>query len=88
MLDAEDDEFCGLYHRYADFGYNVSAHASKCTLNGGGESCVISGIVELFGCEDETTEDIFQCEHSDKDPDPELSYSFDLADGDAHAANA
>ena len=65
----------------ADFGYNQSAKGSSCNLNGGGESCVLSGIVELFGCQDETTEDLFQCEHSDRKPSPDLIYSFNVPDG-------
>lgn len=65
----------------ADFGYNQTAKASSCNLCGGGEACVISGIVELFGCEDEETEDIFQCEHSDNSGAPELQYDYDLPDG-------
>ena len=64
-----------------DFGYNQSAKAATCNLNGGGEACVIGGIVALFGCDDETTEDLFQCEHVDRNPDPDLIYDFDLPNG-------
>jgi hypothetical protein len=64
-----------------DFGYNQAAKASSCSLDGGGEACVISGIAAIFGCEDEETEDLFQCEHSDNPPAPELVYDFDVADG-------
>ena len=64
-----------------DFGFNQSASASVCNLGGGGEGCVITGIVELFGCEDEETEDIFQCEHFDKPEAPELLYSFNVPNG-------
>ncbi len=66
---------------YADFGYNQAPKGSACNLNGGGEACVITGIVELFGCENEESEDVFQCEHSDKKPNPDLFYDFDLPDG-------
>jgi N-acetylneuraminic acid mutarotase len=59
-----------------DFGYNQSAKASTCNLNGGGEACVISGITDIFGCDDESTEDLFQCEHSDVATAPELIYAF------------
>ena len=49
-----------------DFGFNTGGN-NTCNLNGGGEACVISGIPALFGCEDETTEDSFQCERWDAD---------------------
>jgi hypothetical protein len=65
----------------ADFGYNQPEKGSACNLNGGGEGCVIAGIVELFGCEDEATEDIFQCEHSDRKPAPDLFYTFAVPNG-------
>jgi hypothetical protein len=65
----------------ADFGYNQPEKATTCDLNGGGESCVVSGIDDIFGCEDESTEDLFQCEHTDRNPDPDLIYHFDVADG-------
>ncbi len=68
-----------LWH--ADYAYNLAAKASSCNLNGGGEACVISGITDLFGCDDETTEDIFQCEHSDNASAPELIYDFDVPNG-------
>jgi hypothetical protein len=69
-----------LWH--ADYAYNLSLKASSCNLNGGGEACIIAGIPDLFGCEDETTEDIFQCEHSDNATAPELVYDFDVPDDD------
>jgi hypothetical protein len=76
----------------ADFGYNQSATASTCDLNGGGESCVIDGIAAVFGCIDAVedpdptvgdgdTEDLFQCDHGDAAAAPELIYSFDLPNG-------
>jgi hypothetical protein len=65
----------------ADFGYNQDQRGDSCNLNTGGEACEITGILELFGCEDEETEDIFQCEHSDKRPSPDLYWDFDLPDG-------
>jgi hypothetical protein len=65
----------------ADFGYNQAPKASACNLGGGGEGCVIAGIVDIFGCEDESTEDLFQCEHSDATAQPELAYDFDVPDG-------
>jgi len=65
----------------ADFGYNKSASSGLCNLGGGGESCVITGISTLFGCESEETADIFQCEHWDSSTAPELSYSFNVPDG-------
>jgi hypothetical protein len=66
---------------FGDFGYSSAQSAATCNLAGGGEACVIGGIVDLFGCEDETTEDLFQCEHSDKPAAPELSYSFAVTNG-------
>ena len=78
---AGDKTDCNGDMWYADFGYNQAAKAATCSLGGGGESCVIAGIAALFGCEDETTEDLFQCEHADKNPSPELIYSFDVPDG-------
>ncbi len=78
---AGDKTDCNGEMWYADFGYNQAAKAATCNLGGGGESCVISGIVTLFGCEDEATEDLFQCEHADKNPSPELIYSFDVPNG-------
>ena len=65
----------------ADFGYNQSGSAFACDLNGGGEACVISGIPALFGCVDETTMDLFQCEHWDLPSGQELSYSFTVPNG-------
>jgi hypothetical protein len=65
----------------ADFGYNQSASAFACDLNGGAEACVISGIPALFGCVDETTMDLFQCEHWDMPTGAELAYSFTVPNG-------
>jgi len=64
-----------------DFGWNQAGKAGKCNLGGGGEGCVIAGLTDVFGCEDEQTEDLFQCEHWDGAAEPELGYSFDVADG-------
>jgi len=66
----------------SDFGYNVQPKVSECDLGGGGEACVIDGIDALFGCADEETEDLFQCEHSDLASDPELAYSFAVGNGE------
>ena len=70
----------------ADFGYNQPGNAFACDLDGGGEGCVISGIPALFGCDSESTEDLFQCEHWDPpdapSPELELSYAFGVPDGD------
>jgi glucose/arabinose dehydrogenase len=65
----------------ADFGYNQSASSFDCDLNGGGEACVITGIPALFGCVDETTMDLFQCEHWDDQGGQELAYSFTVPNG-------
>jgi hypothetical protein len=65
----------------SDYGYNSASAVSACNLGGGGEGCVITGITTLFGCEDETTEDLFQCDHWDDDLPPELSYSFAVPNG-------
>ena len=64
----------------SDFGYNQPGKSSVCSL-GIGEDCVIGGIVDMFGCEDEETEDMFQCDHWDTAVDPELAYSFDVVSG-------
>jgi len=64
-----------------DTGFNTGASA-VCNLNGGGEGCVISGIAEIFGCADEPTEDLFQCERYDPSEAPELQYSFNVPDGE------
>jgi hypothetical protein len=63
------------------FGHNTGT-PSACNLNGGGESCVISGLAGLFGCEDESTSDLFQCERFDPTAAPELLYTFNVPDGD------
>jgi hypothetical protein len=65
----------------ADFGYNQSTKASTCNLSGGGESCVIAGIPALFGCNSESTGDLFQCDHYDIPGTPELSYGFSVPNG-------
>ena len=41
----------------ADFGYNQAASAFTCNYPGAGESCVISNIDTIFGCENEETDD-------------------------------
>ena len=64
----------------ADFGFNT-LDSAECDLNGGGEGCVISGIPAIFGCENDATEDIFQCERWDAPAAPELQYDFDLPNG-------
>ena len=66
----------------ADFGWNMAGKAAKCGLDGGGENCIIGGLVDLFGCEDESTEDLFQCEHFDIAALPDLAYDFDVPDGE------
>ena len=63
-----------------DVGFNTGT-SNICNLNGGGEACVISGIDAIFGCDDETTEDLFQCERWDPSDVPELQYSFSVANG-------
>jgi len=52
-------------------GFNTGSNIS-CNLNGGGEGCVVSGIDAIFGCDDESTEDLFQCERYDPAAAPEL----------------
>jgi hypothetical protein len=64
-----------------EFGFNQFGKTGVCDLAGGEELCVISGITDIFGCEDDATEDIFQCEHFDRLPLPELSYSFAVPNG-------
>jgi hypothetical protein len=65
----------------ADFGYNQSASGFACDLNGGGTSCVFTGVSTLFGCDSPATQDLFRCEHWDAPTSPELSYSFALPNG-------
>ncbi|TFH23626.1 MAG: hypothetical protein E4H03_05725, partial [Myxococcales bacterium] len=65
----------------ADFGFGLGGNASTCNLGGGGEGCVISGISTIFGCDDEETEDMFQCERWDPVAVPEMIYDFDVANG-------
>jgi hypothetical protein len=65
----------------AEFGYNNFLANASCNLNGGGEACVISGIPSIFGCEDESTEDLFQCEHYDDTGGAELQWSFAVPNG-------
>ena len=64
-----------------DYGYNLVLGGDACNLGGGGEGCVISGITTIFGCEDESTEDLFQCEHYDDEGGAELQYSFAVPNG-------
>ena len=64
-----------------DYGYNNVLSGAACDLGGGGEGCVISGITTIFGCEDESTEDLFQCEHYDDAGGQELQYSFAVPNG-------
>ena len=64
-----------------DYGYNLTLSSDSCNLGGGGEGCVISGITAIFGCEDESTEDLFQCEHYDDVGGSELQYSFAVPNG-------
>jgi hypothetical protein len=66
---------------YGDFGYNDGGGHSDCRLNGGEPGCVIAGLTAIFGCEDDATEDLLQCEHFDRPTEPELSYAFDVPDG-------
>ena len=63
------------------FGHNTGSNA-VCDLGGGGEGCVISGLVDLFGCEDEATSDLFQCDRYDPVAAPELLYTFNVPDGE------
>ena len=45
-------------------------------------ACVITGITTLFGCENEETEDIFQCQHYDTTADAaELFWTFTVPNG-------
>jgi len=67
---------------YRDAGYSRAGNAGVCGLDGGGEGCVIAGIDAIFGCDDEETEDLFQCGHFDAGPAPELWYGFALPDND------
>jgi hypothetical protein len=65
----------------ADTGYSQPDESWTCDLGGGAEGCVIGGLQALFGCEDEATEDIFQCEHWDSSSAPELDYAFAVPNG-------
>jgi hypothetical protein len=60
----------------ADFGYNSAASAAGC------ESCDIQNVTALFGCEDASTQDLFQCEHYDNPTGAPLKYTFDVPNGD------
>ncbi len=66
----------------ADFGWNVAGEARTCNLDASTEGCAIAGIADIFGCTDEATEDLFQCEHADAESGPDLAYRFDVPDGD------
>jgi hypothetical protein len=61
----------------ADFAFNQAAEQFECNL----ADCSISGIDAIFGCTDASTEEMFQCEHWDDTPAPELIYDFDVPDG-------
>ena len=63
---------------HADFGWNEQGNSAECSLPNG---CNISGINAIFGCDDDPTEDIFQCEHWDPSSQPELAYDFDVPNG-------
>lgn len=62
----------------ADFGYSSAASPNACDLAGG---CPVDATA-LFGCTGSATGDLFRCEHWDDAALPELSYSFDVFDGD------
>jgi len=79
---AGDKVDCNGQTWFADFGYNQPGRSNACNLGGGGEACVIEGIDEIFGCSDESTEDLFQCEHWDQPGDPELAYAFSVPNGE------
>lgn len=63
---------------FDDFGWNVPGAGAPCQL----ADCDLGGVADIFGCEDEMTQDLFRCEHwSVGDPFPELTYNFDVPDG-------
>jgi len=63
---------------YEDFGYAKRLGATSCTLLG---DCPLTGVDELFGCEDASTSDVFKCDHSDARPNRKLQYDFALPTG-------
>jgi hypothetical protein len=65
-----------------DFGFSAVPRTGVCNLDGLGVACVIGGIEEIFGCDSESTQDLFRCEHFDRTTGSELSYSFAVPNGE------
>jgi hypothetical protein len=64
----------------ADFAYNHQSAAFQCDLpNGVCDN--LGGITDIFGCQDENTEDIFRCEHFSSPNLSELAYAFAVPNG-------
>ncbi len=64
----------------ADFGFNHQSAAFQCDLLGG--ACDNLGAIDdIFGCQDENTEDIFRCEHFSSANLSDLEYSFNVPNG-------
>jgi hypothetical protein len=63
----------------ADFGSAAAPSTFECDLGAG---CAIGGVTEIFGCTSAGTEDLFRCGHDDAAAPPELSYAFDVPDGE------
>ena len=66
----------------ADFAYNVSGKTGVCNLEGAGEACTIAGVADIFGCDSDSTQDLFRCEHFDRAIAPELTYTFAVENGE------
>ncbi len=63
----------------ADFGASGTPASGACNLPDG---CAIAGLSELFGCQSEATEDLFQCERWAESTQAALAYAFAVDDGE------
>ena len=63
-----------------DFGFARAHNSGGCTL-AGDQPCVIDRVAEMFGCVDESTMDLFRCEHWDGPGGEDMTYAFELPDG-------
>jgi hypothetical protein len=62
---------------FDDWGWNIPNFGAPCQL----DDCNLGGVETIFGCDDEMTQDLFRCEHWNSPATADLTYSFDVPDG-------
>jgi hypothetical protein len=64
-----------------DFGFSKRPGSGVCELHNSESGCELTNVEEMFGCVDQSTQDVFRCGHTDPFSGSDLGYTFDVEPG-------